>query len=166
MLELQLVPSLLNVGWLHFTKPRNVQYRIKRCVRTSRLLEISWSYFTRASFTSNHNLQSYSLHTFLGNGLKIEKIQQKCQNWDGWRSIHIHYYIAFLKQQNHQGTNRILRDLSVSKKVYTFYVTILEKVTEKHFFLMFNKSLRMLVRVRSQQWILLLILCIKPKRFA
>lgn len=134
MLELQLVPSLLNVGWLHFTKPRNVQYRIKRCVRTSRLLEISWSYFTRASFTSNHNLQSYSLHTFLGNGLKIEKIQQKCQNWDGWRSIHIHYYIAFLKQQNHQGTNRILRDLSVSKKVYTFYVTILEKVTEKHFF--------------------------------
>lgn len=134
MLELQLVPSLLNVGWLHFTKPRNVQYRIKRCVRTSRLLEISWSYFTGASFTSNHSLQSYSLHTFLGNGLKIEKIQQKCQNWDGWRSIHIHYYIAFLKQQNHQGTNRILRDLSVSKKVYTFYVTILEKVTEKHFF--------------------------------
>lgn len=133
MLELQLVPSLLNVGWLHFTKPRNVQYRIKGCVRTSRLLEISWSYFTGASFTSNHNLQSYSLHTFLGNGLKIEKIQQKCQIWDGWRSIHIHYYIAFLKQQNHQGTNRILRDLSVSKKVYTFYVTILEKVTEKHF---------------------------------
>lgn len=116
MLELQLVPSLLNVGWLHFTKPRNVQYRIKGCVRTSRLLEISWSYFTGASFTSNHNLQSYSLHTFLGNGLKIEKIQQKCQIWDGWRSIHIHYYIAFLKQQNHQGTNRILRDLSVSKK--------------------------------------------------
>lgn len=115
-MELQLVPSLLNVGWLHFTKPRNVQYRIKGCVRTSRLLEISWSYFTGASFTSNHNLQSYSLHTFLGNGLKIEKIQQKCQIWDGWRSIHIHYYIAFLKQQNHQGTNRILRDLSVSKK--------------------------------------------------
>lgn len=134
MLELQLVPSLLNVGWLHFTKPRNVQYRIKGCVRTSRLLEISWSYFTGASFTSNHNLQSYSLHTFLGNGLKIEKIQQKCQNWDGWRSIHIHYYIAFLKQQNHQGTNRILRDLSVSKKVYTFYVTILEKVTENILF--------------------------------
>lgn len=163
MLELQLVPSLLNVGWLHFTKPRNVQYRIKGCVRTSRLLEISWSYFTGASFTSNHNLQSYSLHTFLGNGLKIEKIQQKCQIWDGWRSIHIHYYIAFLKQQNHQGTNRILRDLSVSKKVLRYNFG---KGYWKTFYLMFNKSLRMLVRVRSQQWILLLILCIKPKRFA
>lgn len=120
------------MGGYKFTEPRNVHYRVLGCVRTSRLLKISWSCCTGASFTNNHNLKCYSKHTVLGNKKKKigatempELAQKKIDTYTLLYCI----FKTIKSQRNKQN----IAWLICVKKVKTFCVTILKRLLQIHF---------------------------------
>lgn len=141
------------VGGYKFTEPRNVHYRVLGCVWTSRLWKISWSCCTGASFTNNHNLKCYSKHTVLGN--KKKKIGATEMPELAQKKIDTYTLLyCIFKTIKSQRNKQHIAWLICVKIVETFCVAILKRLLQIHFIWCFNESLKLLVRVRSQQWIL------------